>query len=462
MNDARLLRAGLAAGLCGLVVAVYWATLAAPFHFDDYAVVVDNPAVHGLAAWWASMPGIRPLLKLAYALNWALSPGPFGFHAANLGLHLANTLLVWAVAGQWLRRLAPDAPGPWASAAVALLFALHPAATESVSYVSGRSMSLMATFYLAALWMQAAADARRQPERWRFASALLFGAALAVRETAMTLPLAVLMLAWFAGTPLRHALSSLRWHGVMLAIAVAAAALAPGYDRFFHYSLGTRGLEAQLLGQTTAHAHLVLHSLFGLRTNLDPALDIPAGWGAVQIAVVLAALASIIVAIRSRRRWPWLGFAIGWYWLQLAPGNSLMPRFDLANDRHLYLVLPGAALAVVVALAAIRLPRLGPAALALVALLCAQATWTRNQDYRSERLLWQATVAGSPGKARPWVNLGWARQAEGDIEGARAAYECALRLQPDHEQAAINLSLLAPSAASGRPDSGCPRRPGPP
>ena len=54
--------AAIAGGLLLAVALVWQSALSVPFHFDDYAVIVDNPAVHGLSAWWASMPGIRPLL----------------------------------------------------------------------------------------------------------------------------------------------------------------------------------------------------------------------------------------------------------------------------------------------------------------------------------------------------------------------------------------------------------------
>lgn len=454
-------RAVFAGGLLAVVlvvVLVYVPALSAPFHFDDYAVIVDNPAVHGLAAWWASMPGIRPLLKLGYAANWALSPGPWGFHLFNLLVHAANTLLVWALANQWQRALAPSWSARYAGAGVALLFALHPAATEAVTYVSGRSVSLMALFHLASLWMQGESPARARPEAWRAGSALLFAAALGVRETAVTLPFAILLLAWFAGRPLRAELSSLRWHGLVLGVAIAAAMLAPGYDRFFHYSLSTRGLEAQVLGQTAAHAHLLLHSLLGLGTNLDPALSVPAGWGVDQVAAVLFIAGAIGVAVVSRRRLPWLGFSIAWYLLQLAPSNSLLPRFDLANDRHLYLATVGAAFAFVGLLQSPPLRRAAPVLLVATALLLATATYRRNLDYRSELALWQATAQASPGKARAWANLGWARQEAGDIEGARAAYECALALQPTHQQALINLSLLPSGAPAGTRGPACPTR----
>ena len=48
----------------------YGNSLQADFQFDDFNVIVLNNAVHSLQAWWASMPGIRPLQKLYYAANW--------------------------------------------------------------------------------------------------------------------------------------------------------------------------------------------------------------------------------------------------------------------------------------------------------------------------------------------------------------------------------------------------------
>jgi len=447
-------RAAGALGLLLVVAASYAAALAGPFQFDDYNVIVDNPQVHGLGAWWQSMPGIRPLLKLSYALNGALWPGATGFHTLNLAIHVANTWLVWAVGRQWLVRLAPAALPASAAWWMALLFALHPAATEAVTYISGRSVSLMALFYLAAMWCFLAGEDSRRPWLSRGAATGLFALALGVRETAVTLPLALFLLAWFEGRSPRDALRGLAPQAVLLLVAALAAVAFAGYDRFFSYSWGTRSPAEQALAQAVAHAHLFGHSLLGLRTNLDPDLRVPAAADLRTTLVFAAFIAACLVALLSRRRWPWLGFAIAWYGLQLAPGYSVLPRFDIANDRHLYLALPGAAMALVVPLLARGWRPLGQALLLALALLMALLTHRRNLEWRSELALWQATVRDSPAKARPWANLGWARQQSGDQAGARAAWECALRLDPGHEQAAINLSL-SPAPSAG-PDPRCP------
>ena len=438
------------------IAGAYAGSLAGPFQFDDYNVIVANGQVHGLAAWWQSMPGIRPLLKLSYAANWAVSDDARAFHALNLGLHAANALLAWAVARQWLQRLAPDTP---ASAAwwVALLFALHPATTEAVTYISGRSVSLMAFFYLAAMWCFVTGREQARGWLWRSLATGLFALALAVRETAATLPAALFLLAWFAGRPAREAVRGLLPQFLLLLMMAGLALAFAGYDRFFHYSLGTRSLGEQLLGQAVAHAHLAGHSLLGLGTNLDPDLRPPAGADAGTLFTAMVMVLAVVACLLSRRRWPWLGFAIAWYALQLAPTNSLLPRFDLANDRHLYLALPGVALAVVVPImtAGSRPWRL--ALLLVLALAMGTTTQRRNLDWRSELALWQATVHDSPGKARAWTNLGWARHESGDARGARAAWECALALSPRDQQAAINLAL-SPAPAQG-PDPQCPPAP---
>ena len=450
-------RAGVPGALVLLaaVALAYANALAGPFQFDDFHVIVDNPRVHGLAAWWQSMPGIRPLLKLSYALNWGLSTDPRGFHAFNLAVHAANVLLAWALARRALARLAPAHVPASAAWWVALLFALHPAATEAVTYVSGRSVSLMALFYLGSMLAFLEGEARGR--RWlsRGVSPLLFALALGVRETAVTLPLALAALAWFGGAGPRESLRGLGGHGLVLLAAVTAALLLPGYERFFAHSVGTRGAGEQVLAQAVAHAHLIGHSLLGLRTNLDPDLRVPAGPDAGTSLKLAWLAAAALLALLSRRRWPWLGFAIAWYALQLAPSNSLLPRFDLANDRHLYLAIPGVAMALVVLLIGRGWHLPGRVALLGLALWMGLLTHRRNEDWRSELALWQATVQASPGKPRAWVNLGWARQQAGDGRAAAAAYRCALALDPGHAQAAINLSLLP---ADGPPDPACPAR----
>src|SRR5438067_7382063 len=169
--------------LVAIALAAYLPSLLGPFHFDDYNVVVNYPTVHSWSTFFErASGGVRALLKASYVLNWTIDSDAFGFHLVNIALHAANTVLLYFIG----RRLIPDNVRNY-SLLPALLFALHPMQTEAVTYISGRSSSLMATFYLGAIL------AYLRGAHWGW-SCLLFALALATRETAVTLPAALLLI----------------------------------------------------------------------------------------------------------------------------------------------------------------------------------------------------------------------------------------------------------------------------
>ncbi|KFN49157.1 hypothetical protein [Arenimonas composti] len=454
-----------AAALVLAVIAAYTGALAGPFQFDDWWSIVDNPSVHSLSGWWQALPGIRPLLKLVNTLNWLATPHASGFRVVAIVLHATNALLLWALLRRWLPVLAPRSPRPaFAAFAVALLFALHPAATEVVTYASGRSLLLSTTCMLAMLLAMpgphtaahTAPNAGAKPRRGSgVLAAAWFAAALAVRETAVVAPLAWLLLARCGGLGWRQALRPLAASAGVLAVAAIALAATPGYHVFFARSLEARPPGEQLLGQLEAHAWLLSAPLPGRVLDIDPDLQVPAALAARHLLLLAGLAGTTAIAWWQRRQRPWIGFALAWYLLMLAPANSLLPRFDLGNDRHLYPALAGPLLLPALMLAALRL-RAAAALLAILALAAGLRTGQRNHDYRSELALWQATITTSPGKARAWTNLGIARREAGDDDGAAAAWRCALALDPDYRQAAWNLATLAPRSAAV--DPGCPQQ----
>jgi hypothetical protein len=193
-----------------LAVAAAWANaLGASFQFDDWDVIVRDPRVQSLAAWWASMPGIRPLLKLSYALNHGSGLGVMGFHAVNVVVHGLNALAVFWLFRQRLSAVAARGldqdkglPEPALLAFLgALLFALHPVQTEAVTYVSGRSVSLATGLGLASLMAWVAGRERARSWLVLGLSPLLMAAAMATRETLVILPL--VLLAWAVTEPER-------------------------------------------------------------------------------------------------------------------------------------------------------------------------------------------------------------------------------------------------------------------
>ena len=375
-----------AALLVALAAAFAYANaLTASFQFDDWNVIVGEPRVQSLAAWWAAMPAIRPLLKLSYVINHATGLGAVGFHAVNVAIHVANSLMVLALMRRW-----PVAG--IAAVTAALVFALHPAQTEAVTYASGRSVSLSGLFVLASLlaWV----------EKRTALSLLAFACGLATRETAAVLPLALLL--WRATSDRIPKDASTRGHWFVLAVAIALALMLPDYRRFFATSLAARDLPSQLLTQVEAVAYLGGQLVRIDRLNADPMLPV-VGTITPGLAIAAGALVAIIVLALARlKKNPAFAFAVLWFFLWLAPTNSLLPRLDVANDRQLYLALIGPALLAGIGLAtlAARYRVLATAVGGALVLALGMATVARNGVYADEIVFWQDVTAKTPGNAR--------------------------------------------------------------
>jgi hypothetical protein len=406
-------------------MVAYLPSLLGPFHFDDYNVIVDYDTVHS----WRTLfdragAGVRALLKASYALNWTISPDPFGFHLLNIALHAANSVLVYFIG----RQLIPGNVRNY-SLLPALLFALHPMQTEAVTYISGRSSSLMATFYLGAML------AYLRGAHWGW-SCLLFVLALATRETAVTLPAALLLIEVCRGTDWRTIARRQAPHWALLAAGGAVLLLNQRYWDLIAYGYGERSLYDNVLTQIGAVAYLIWHLITLGDLNIDPALPTITEWTPSLAFQAILLFALLVIGVLNLRRRPWLAFGILWFFLQLAPTNSIVPRIDAANDRQVYLACWGLFFALA---SLIDWPRTVAVALCLV---FAGASVIRQLDYVDEILLWEASVRSSPWNARAHNNLGFAYYEAGRREDARREYYTALFFDPDHRKAKANLVLL--------------------
>lgn len=441
--------------LVGATLAAYVSSFGGGYQFDDWAVIVGDPRVHSFGAWWQSMPGIRPLLKLSYALNWQSGFALAGMHAVNLGLHALNAVLVFALLRRLALRVGPS--GLTAPLIGALLFALHPVQTEAVTYLSGRSCSLSALFALASLlaWEAGRAQARgaRRTVLTSLVSPLLLLLALCAKETAMVVPAAVVLLAMCDArrrTRWRDALAAAAPHALVLIAVGLLAATVPRYWMLLESSLAVRGIGVNLMTQLHGIAWLTGQLVMPWRLNADPALAVVDSWTPATISLAIACGLVLAIAAASLRRRPAVSFGIFWFFLWLAPTNSVLPRLDIANDRELYLALIGpawlAGCAVSQARAnAARRPswRRGIAIITgLVIVGFGLSTSARNRVYDNEIAYWSDVCAKSPDNARAVNNLGFALAQAGDPAAAAAQYRRALEIDPQYTRAAINLLML--------------------
>ena len=174
------------------LVAVVWAyapAMSGPFLFDDTFLpfAVSGLAQQPLAGWLHSQ---RPLLMATYWLSAQLSPDDtWWFHFMNVVIHTIASGLAFFIVRRLLEGAAVEkAKRNLLAGVAAALFLLHPAQTEAVAYLAGRSESL--SMMLAFLAFTVFLYRRQAAATWGTAAAVfaLFGAALGAKEQTIALP----------------------------------------------------------------------------------------------------------------------------------------------------------------------------------------------------------------------------------------------------------------------------------
>jgi protein O-mannosyl-transferase len=435
-------------------IAVYWGTLSAPLIYDDRLWITWNPSIQNLRAIAAvlsppptSVVFGRPVLSLSLALNYAVSGDrAWSYHLANLAIHIAAALALFGVVGRTLALrpawLPSERDRTLAAFSVALLWALHPLQTESVTYVIQRAESLMGLFYLLTLYGSLRGAQSPRPRAWHLLTVLFCLLGMATKEVMVTAPLVVLAYdrTFIAGS-FREALR--RRKGLYLGLALTW--LVPAV---FAAGLGGRGVGYGLgyswrsygLTECWVVPHYLLLTLWPYPLVFDYGTDIVGSAREVlPWACLLAVLAGITLIAFIRRSA--LGFAGAWFFLILAPSSSIVPvAFQPMAEHRVYLPLA----AVVALLVAGAWAWLGRRSLALVlgaALALGTCAYLRNRDYRTEASIWTDTVRRRPSNPRAHLALGSALAMEWRNPEAAEQFEETLRIDPGDFQARRNLGL---------------------
>ena len=407
------------------VVAAYAIALPGPYQFDDYATIAIDPGAASLAAWWADVTRhVRPLTKASFAITAALGQAlgnvPLGHRIGNVAIHLGCMALFVALARQIGASFG-------AALLAALLFGLHPFATEAVTYLSGRSIALGTLLALASLvaWNRG----------WVVVSLAAFAAAVLARETvAVTLPLLVLAWSWARSPRPRDAIVEAMPFVAIAAMAAAWLLLNARYAELLFLSRRIADVHSGDASLLTALGYFA-EGFFLLRyPNIDPAIA-AGGWTiAARAAGTAIVVAAFVLAWRVRERRPHWLIGLAWAFLWLAPIYALPIRHDAVAERHFYPALWGCAYPFAVELAAAFERPFARAAGAIIVATLFAFTTVRNADYVSEIALWEAAVRGAPQNARAQYNLGYAYMEAQRWKESVAALTRAAALEPHDSQ----------------------------
>ncbi len=452
-----------AACLVAAVVGAYFTTLNAPFVFDDAGAVQHNRTIRELASLDSFRPPAdgstttgRPLVNFTFALNYAVSGEKvWSYHATNIALHTLAALTLFGVVRRTLARvgLLPSAVNAMVVAAFcALLWALHPLQTETVTCIAQRTEGLCGLLYLFTVYgFVRAVDAGTSSARrgWLSASVIVCALGMTAKEVMVTAPVLVVLFdrTFVAGNfsaawrERRGYYVSLAATWVVLGMLLIGGAGARGVSAGF--GLGVSWW-SYLFKQAEA---LVLY----LRLTLWPhPLVVDYGTAVRGFDVAVVWWGSVVLALLVGTWWalwrrPVLGFVGACFFLVLAPSSSVVPLVTQTMAEHrMYLPLAGLLTAAVVA----GFGRFGRAMMWPViaaSVLGGLLTVARNRDYRDAVTLWTETVRRVPTNPRAHNNLGQALVEAGRAGEAAPFFARAIELDPGYVSARYNfaVSLLA-------------------
>jgi tetratricopeptide (TPR) repeat protein len=509
----------LAAAVIALAtLAAYANSFQGVFVFDDEPSIQENPTIRHLWPIWPALNpprngetvSGRPLLNLSFAINYALGGlNPWGYHAVNLAIHILAALTLFGILRRTfllpgvlpLPSLSNVLPLPSrerarvrgaacspnsvhrASAAtplalaIALLWALHPLQTESVTYIVQRAESLCGLFYLLTLYcvIRGSTSLANPPSAfrlplspfpfppspflWYSAAILVCLLGMATKEVMVTAPLVVLLydrtfLAGSFGQALRR-----RW-GLYLGLAATWGLLA-----YLVLSTGLLGKSAgygapeaigawdYLRSQPSVILHYLWLSFWPNPLCLDygrTAIASSLGESLFATVVVGTLVSATVWGLLSRKKWALMG---AWSLFTLTP-TSLLPLSQPAFEHRVYLSIAGVVTVVtlgafiagarllqrrVIARAATRLV----AGCALILLCIALGTLTARRDstYRSLLSTWEDAVAKAPRNHLAQYNLGKTLLALGRNAEAIEHYREALDINPRYPKAHSDIGM---------------------
>jgi len=437
-------------------VLAYANSFSGPFIADDEATVVENTSIRDLRSTGVLFPprevptAGRPIVNVSFAINYALGGMSVrGYHVTNLAIHLLCAVVLFGLVRRTLelarlRFITRSGSSIWLQPdpvdiafAVALIWTLHPLNTEVVDYVTQRTESMMALFYLLTMYASVrAVTVRLKPDTtrlvasgvsrtsWRAAAIVACAIGMPCKDSMVTAPVMVMLYdRVFVFDSMKKALRA-RWplYAGLAATWIVLAAVNASGSRIHSAGFST-GISpwTYVLNQSVMIVRYLRLAIWPrslvLAYGTPQPMTLGDGWPYALVVIALLALTAL--ALRQR---PMLGFLGAWIFITLAPTSSIVPiATEVGAERRMYL-----ALAAIVALAvvgvwcltpvsdtrsltgSVRLqpdngpPKGGrhrwihPALLGIVCVALATATALRNREYKSSRTLAQTVLERWP------------------------------------------------------------------
>jgi len=419
------------------IALLYLPFLGNAFVSDDIGGIVN-----GVSRWtWIQAIGWPRVIHLGVLLQYwtyhlfGLVSWPF--RLTNILFHMGNVVLVWLLVQKLLKK-------PTVSFLASLLFAIHPLAIESITWISGGVYSHYTFFFLLSFLLYVSREALRSQAKWgEVGSVFCYLLSVLISEKAVPLVFLFILFEWMYGTIKKN------WKRL-----IPYSLVSIGFILFYISRLGVRVSDLEQANyQTISGFYNPLYQvsiaissylelfIFPMKLTLYHSFFRYTWWElVVRIGVTVGYLALVVYGIIKKKP---IGFWLSW--VVIALGITLLPIKIgwIVAERYAYCAMIG--LSVVVGMmfdALLSIKRwhvVGVCLATVVVIVLCTRTIVRNNDWRTEDSLWVATAIASPGDPHSWNNMGDVYSRHGEYEKSIEAFTQATKINPNYADAYHNI-----------------------
>ncbi|MBI2338593.1 tetratricopeptide repeat protein [Candidatus Daviesbacteria bacterium] len=416
-----------------LVIITYANSVNNVFLSDDLAEIVNNPNIGNFSNSITTHPTgfIRPLL---YWVTFKIGGlNPVLFRLINIFFHTGSVFLIYALFKHlYFKKLAIFAAG---------LFAVHPAISEAVVWVSGGSYPQYTFFFLLSFLLYLLSAKRKLFYILSIISYLLSF----MSHPQMPLALFLIFPLWelIFGNIKKNWLKALPFLIISMFYILNSLIALPEREttlQSVHYQ--EKGMDNPFLLIPIALTSYFELTLFPkILTLYHSELSFGRVEFAIRFLITLAFFAGILISFKKNK---FIFFWSSFFFIALSPTLTPFRLNWIAAERYLYLPIIG-----ILALAGLgfdklsRIPKLKQTTYIIfiaVLIILSARTIIRNIDWANEDNLWIATGKTSPSSPNTHNNLGDVYGRKGDKIGALKEFQKAIELKPNYGDAYHNLA----------------------
>jgi len=445
------------------------------FVFDDESVVVNNPSIQNpdnVLKYFTGEEGFhkvigkyyRPIVSSSYLMDFSIwGMDPYGFHLTNIIIHIISCLLLFRILSLMFSRYKYR---NLFSLFGTLIFAVHPIHTEAVTWICGRTDSIVTMFFFASFLFyilftgyshHGNIDKRSDQDNsgnylYLILSLLFYVFGLLSKEMIVTMPVIILLydfvyrkknLQYLKENYLSYLLF-IAVTGIYLLIRESVLSGVPDRDSYLYFFNKDTEVVFWTMIKTIPVYFRLLFAPFGLLyhyngviTDSSSILD----FSALLSLIFIFALIGLSVFFYKRDSI--ISFCILFFLVTLLPVMNIIPTMNLMAERFLYLT--SFSLIVLITHLLMLASNKRDFGMLIVGVLIiiislGYMTYLRNMDWKTNETLFSSAI-GYEGSVI-LVNEGNIYSKSKKFDEAKKKYKRAIELRDNNLLAHHNLGLV--------------------